>query len=339
MNKVTIIAEAGVNHCGDISIAKKLIDIAFESGVDYVKFQTFKSQNLVTNIAKKASYQISNSKNKTESQLEMLQKLELSEDSHYELINYSKEKGIKFFSTAFDLESLDLLYRLGFKLFKIPSGEITNLPYLKKVAKIAYEVIISTGMCELFEIEDALNVLLSNGIKRENITILHCNTEYPTPFEDVNLNAMVTLKNHFNTKIGYSDHTLGIEVPIAAVAMGATVIEKHFTLDRNIDGPDHAASLEPIELKQMVSSIRNIEKSLGSFNKKPSKSEINNIEIARKSIHLNKNMLKNQIITEDDLIMKRPGTGISPMKMDFVIGKKIIKNLKKDYLLKIDDLK
>lgn len=339
MNKVTIIAEAGVNHCGDISIAKKLIDIAFESGVDYVKFQTFKSQNLVTNIAKKASYQISNSKNKTESQLEMLQKLELSEDSHYELINYSKEKGIKFFSTAFDLESLDLLDRLGFKLFKIPSGEITNLPYLKKVAKIAYEVIISTGMCELFEIEDALSVLLSNGIKRENITILHCNTEYPTPFEDVNLNAMVTLKNHFNTKIGYSDHTLGIEVPIAAVAMGATVIEKHFTLDRNIDGPDHAASLEPIELKQMVSSIRNIEKSLGSFNKKPSKSEIKNIEIARKSIHLNKNMLKDQIITEDDLIMKRPGTGISPMKMDFIIGKKIIKNLKKDYLLKIDDLK
>ena len=339
MKKVLIIAEAGVNHCGDIEIAKKMIDVASDAGADIVKFQTFKTENLVSKKATKAKYQIDNSNNSSESQFEMLKKLELTEEDHHILIDYCKIKNINFFSTAFDIESLEFLSNLNFKLFKIPSGEITNLPYLKKISKIANQVIISTGMCELFEIEEAINVLLSNGLQKENIVILHCNTEYPTPFEDVNLNAMITLKNYFNTEVGYSDHTLGIELPIAAVALGASIIEKHFTLDRNNDGPDHAASLEPQELKQMIFSIRNIEKSLGSYDKKPSKSELKNIQIARKSIHLNNDMLHDQIITEDDLIMMRPGNGISPMKIDYIIGKKIINNLPKGHLLKIDDLK
>jgi N,N'-diacetyllegionaminate synthase len=290
MKKTIIIGEAGVNHNGDILLAKKLIDVAADAGVNYVKFQTFKASKLVSKDSVKASYQRINTGNSTENQLQMLQKLELTSSEHYELIAYCKLKNINFFSTAFDLDSLDFLKELGFTLFKIPSGEITNLPYLKKVAKLACEIILSTGMCTMEEIAEAITVLKKNS--KAKVTVLHCNTEYPTPFKDVNLLAMNEIKQKFNIDIGYSDHTLGIEVPIAAVALGAKVIEKHFTLDRNLPGPDHASSLEPQELKSMVTAIRNIEIALGSAIKEPTPSEINNIIIARKSIHLAVDKLK-----------------------------------------------
>lgn len=325
MKKTLIIAEAGVNHNGDIETAKKLVAAAAQAGADYVKFQTFKASKLVSKGAAKADYQNINTNNANESQLEMLKKLELSENDHYLLLDYCKQLDIKFFSTAFDLDSLDFLDKLGFKLYKIPSGEITNLPYLETVAHIADDIIISTGMCTLEEIEDAVAVI--RNITNRKITILHCNTEYPTPFADVNLLAMRTIKNRFNVEVGYSDHTLGIEVPIAAVALGATVIEKHFTLDKTLPGPDHAASIEPDELKTMINSIRNIEKALGSDNKKPTTSESKNIAVARKSIHLVADKKRGDIIHLDDMEMLRPGDGISPMKMRELVGKKLTSDL------------
>ncbi|MFD0749656.1 N-acetylneuraminate synthase [Mucilaginibacter calamicampi] len=332
MRKTLIIAEAGVNHNGDIEIAKKLIDAAAEAGVDYVKFQTFKATNLVSKVARKAEYQIQNHIGKAEeSQLEMLQKLQLSEADHYTLISYCQEKNIRFFSTAFDLDSLDLLKKLGLTLFKIPSGEITNLPYLRKISQIADEIILSTGMSTIDEIEQAVAVLRKNSDTK--ITVLHCNTEYPTPFGDVNLLAMNAIKDSIGVEVGYSDHTLGIEVPIAAVALGATVIEKHFTLDRTMPGPDHAASLEPKELTAMVKAIRNIEKALGTSIKVPSESESKNISIVRKCIVALKPIAKDEIFSEDNLTVKRAGIGISPMKWDEIIGRKAVKDFLPDEVI------
>lgn len=283
MKKVFIIAEAGVNHNGSIELAQKLIDVASESGADAVKFQTFKAEKLVSKNAQKAEYQ-KQTTDKTESQFDMIKKLELDLDAHKELISYCKTKNIMFLSTPFDHDSIELLNDLGLEIFKIPSGEITNLPYLRHIGKLSKKVILSTGMADIGEIEDALDILISSGTQKENITVLHANTMYPTPMEDVNLKAMVTIGNTFDIPFGYSDHTLGIEVDIAAVAMGACCIEKHFTLDKTMEGPDHKASLEPDELKAMVKAIRNIELAFGNSVKKPSKSEIPNMQIARKSI-------------------------------------------------------
>ena len=333
MNRTLIIAEAGVNHNGDIDLAKKLIDVAAEAGVDYVKFQTFNSKKLVSKSASKAEYQKENTGNQSESQLEMLQKLELSPEAHRELIGYCKLKGVKFFSTGFDLESLDFLKTLGLGLFKIPSGEITNLPFLRKVGGMRKPIILSTGMADLKEIEATMKVLLKAGTKRNNITILHCNTEYPTPMQDVNLNAMRPIADKFKVKIGYSDHTLGIEVPIAAVAMGAAVIEKHFTLDRSMQGPDHAASLEPDELKAMVLAIRNIEKALGNGKKQPSPSEKKNKAVARKSIVAAADIQKGTVLSAENITVKRPGNGISPMCWDKIIGTKAKKDYREDDLI------
>ncbi len=332
MRKTTIIAEAGVNHNGDINIAKKLIDIAAEAGVDYVKFQTFKAELAISKNAKKADYQ-NQTTDKSESQYEMIKKLELDKETHHILIDYCKAKNIKFLSTPFDLESIDLLFDLGIELYKIPSGEITNYPYLKKIAQKGLPIILSTGMANMQEIHDAFNILTKNGIAKKDITILHANTEYPTPMEDVNLNAMLTIGKEFNTDFGYPDHTLGIEIPTAAVALGASVIEKHFTLDRTMQGPDHKASLEPDELKAMVSAIRNIEIAMGNGIKTPSKSEQKNKPIARKSIVANKNIKKGEIFTEKNITVKRPGTGISPMLWNEIIGKKAIMDFNDDDLI------
>lgn len=335
MEKVIIIAEAGVNHNGDINLAKKLIDAAVEAGVDYVKFQTFKAESLVSKSAKKADYQIENTQDATENQLQMLKKLELSHEQHVELMACCRQKNISFFSTAFDIESLIYLKELGLTMVKIPSGEITNLPYLRKAAELFSKVIISTGMSTLKDIENALNVFLSAGIKRETIYILHCNTEYPTPMKDVNLLAMLAIKNKFNVEIGYSDHTLGIEVPTAAVALGAKVIEKHFTLDRSLPGPDQLASLEPLELKAMVASIRNIEMAIsGNGLKEPSSSELKNMEIARKSIVAKTAINKGDIFSESNITTKRPGNGISPMQWDELIGQVSQADFKEDDLIK-----
>jgi len=321
MEKVFIIAEAGVNHNGDINIAKKLIDVAFDSGANSVKFQTFKAENIVSSNAPKADYQL-NSTEKSETQFQMLKKLELDLKSHQILIDYCKIKGIIFLSTPFDLENIDLLNKLGIKIFKIPSGEITNLPYLKKIGALNKKVILSTGMANIEEVGAALKILIDAGTPKKNIIVLHANTEYPTPFEDVNLLAMQTMGKTFGVKVGYSDHTVVSEVPIAAVALGACVIEKHFTLDRNMEGPDHKASLEPPELKAMVSAIRNIEKAMsGNGNKEPSNSEKKNIPIARKSIVAKTNIKKGEIFSENNITIKRPGTGISPMLWYNVIGK------------------
>jgi N-acetylneuraminate synthase len=336
-NKVIIIAEAGVNHNGNIDLAKKLIDAAADAGVDYVKFQTFKSESLVSKSAKKATYQIENTKNAIESQLQMLKKLELSNEQHHEIISYSKLKKVSFFSTAFDIESLEFLKNLGLTIVKIPSGEITNLPYLRKAAQLFSEIIISTGMSTIDEIEQAVNVFLKAGINRNEITILHCNTEYPTKMKDVNLLAMTTIQKKFNTKIGYSDHTLGIEVPIAAVALGAQIIEKHFTLDRNLPGPDQLASIEPSELKFMVDAIRNIELAIsGCGEKVPSESEKKNLAIARKSIVAKNNIVKGEEFTDKNITTKRPGNGISPMQWDNVIGKFAIKNFNEDDTIELN---
>lgn len=336
MGKVIIIAEAGVNHNGDINLAKKLIDVAVEAGVDYVKFQTFKSESLVSKSAKKADYQIENTKNSTENQLQMLKNLELSHEQHVELMTYCRQKNIAFFSTAFDLESLIYLKELGLTMVKIPSGEITNLPYLRKAAELFSRVIISTGMSTMNDIELALNVFLNSGIKKAAIYILHCNTEYPTPMQDVNLLAMLSIKNKFNVEIGYSDHTLGIEVPIAAVAIGATMIEKHFTLDRSLPGPDQLASLEPLELKAMVASIRNIEIAIsGNGMKEPSSSELKNMEIARKSIVAKTVINKGDIFSDSNITTKRPGNGISPMLWDKVIGQVAQKDFLEDELIEL----
>ena len=331
-----IIAEAGVNHNGDINLAKKLIDVAAEAGVDYVKFQTFKAENLVSKNAKKAEYQKINA-GENDTQLEMLKKLELTLEDHHELIDYCNEKKVAFFSTGFDLQSLDLLYQLGLRLYKVPSGEITNLPYLRKVAQLAEKVIISTGMSTIENIENALNVFLSAGITKESVYVLHCNTEYPTPMKDVNLLAMLSIKNKFKVEIGYSDHTLGIEVPIAAVDLGAKVIEKHFTLDRSLPGPDQLASLEPNELKEMVQSIRNIELAIsGNGSKEPSESEKKNIDIARKSIVAKTFISKGEAFSEINITTKRPGSGISPMLWDQVIGQVAHKDFNEDDLIDLE---
>jgi len=331
---ITIIAEAGVNHNGDIEIAKKLIDAAVEAKVDYVKFQTFKTENLVSENAEMADYQKKNI-GKSGSQFAMIKKLELDKNTHLELISYCKSKGVKFLSTAFDLDSIDTLKELGIKIWKIPSGEITNLPYLRKIGQQKQNVIMSTGMATLCEIEDALNIIEEAGTLRKNITILHCNTEYPTPMEDVNLSAMLTIKNAFKVNVGYSDHTLGIEISIAAVALGAKVIEKHFTLDKNMEGPDHKASLEPLELTAMVQAIRNVELSMGNGIKKTSASEEKNKNIARKSIVALKNIKKNEVFDESNITIKRPGTGISPMMWDTIVGTKAQKDFKVDDLIQL----
>jgi N,N'-diacetyllegionaminate synthase len=339
LNKTIIIAEAGVNHNGDLATAFQLVDAAFAAGVDYVKFQTFKAEKLVSAAAKKAEYQISNTGNAVESQLQMLKRLELSEADHDELINYCQSKGVRFFSTAFDLDSLGYLASLGLDMVKIPSGEITNLPYLRAAARLFKRVILSTGMSTIEEIAAALQVFLDAGIQREEIVILHCNTDYPTAMEDVNLKAMDHIKSTFHTAVGYSDHTTGIEVPIAAVALGASVIEKHFTLDRHMEGPDHKASLEPHELTAMVQSIRNIEAAIsGSGHKAPGIAESKNRIVARKSIHLAKSLSEGAILTDADLLMKRPGDGISPMQIDKVIGRKLGRGMEVDQQLKWEDL-
>ena len=330
---VFIIAEAGVNHNGSVELAKKLIDVAVESGVDAVKFQTFKAEKLVSKDAKKAEYQQKNIDNNDDSQYNMLKKLELDLATHKELMSYCNHKNIMFLSTPFDSDSIKLLDSLGLTIFKIPSGEITNLPYLREIGKLDKKVILSTGMADIGEIEDALYILLKAGTKKENITILHANTMYPTPMEDVNLKAMVTIGKTFDIAYGYSDHTLGIEVPTASVAMGASVIEKHFTLDKTMEGPDHKASLEPDELKAMVKAIRNIEKAMGNGIKKPTKSETPNIEIARKSIVANCSIKKGEFLTENNLTVKRPANGISPMRWDEVVGSVAGKDYSEDELI------
>lgn len=331
-NKVIIIAEAGVNHNGSIELAKQLVDVAAEAGADYVKFQTFKAEKIASKSAEKAQYQ-KNTTGNTEGQLSMLKKLELSYNDHLALIGHCKSKNIRFLSTPFDLDSIDLLKQLGVRLGKIPSGEITNLPYLKKMAACFDELILSTGMADMKEIKEAINLILSTGFSKEKLTVLHCTTEYPAPFNEVNLTAMNSIQKEFGVRVGYSDHTKGIEVPVAAVALGAAVIEKHFTLDRNMEGPDHKASLEPGELKAMVSVIRNIEQALGDGVKKPTDSELKNRAVARKSIVAARDLDQGHVITLDDLIMKRPGHGISPMCMPKIIGKKLRVAVKADEVL------
>lgn len=330
MQKTLIIAEAGVNHNGSMESAKKLIDVAAQAGVDYVKFQTFKTENLVSKSAQKADYQQRNMNDGDTSQYAMLKKLELSPEQHLELISYCQAKGVKFFSTAFDLESIDFLASLQLGLWKIPSGEITNYPYIKKIAQYKEPVILSTGMSTPNEINDAVAILLKFGVTKEQITILHCNTEYPTPMADVNLKAMQTMKVDLGLQTGYSDHTQGIEIPIAVVALGATIIEKHFTLDRSMDGPDHKASLEPVELKAMVSAIRNVEQALGDGKKTVSLSESKNKSIARKSIVAARKIEKNELLTEENLTVKRPGDGLSPMQWEEVLGMYAIRSFEAD---------
>ncbi|MDV2857687.1 N-acetylneuraminate synthase [Oceanimonas sp. CAM02] len=332
MTHTFIIAEAGVNHNGRLELAKKLIDAAYTAGADAIKFQTFQAKYLVSKSAQKADYQKQNTE-KSESQFDMLKKLELNEAMHHELIDYCQKKNILFLSTPFDHHSIELLDQLGMEMFKIPSGEITNLPYLRHIGRLDKQVILSTGMANLGEIEAALRVLVQAGTAEEKITVLHANTEYPTPMQDVNLKAMQTIGQAFDVAVGYSDHTLGIEVPIAAVALGASVIEKHFTLDKNMEGPDHKASIEPAELKAMVCAIRNIEQALGSPIKQPSLSENKNKPIARKSLVAKKTIKKGDIFTEDNLCIKRPGHGISPMRWDEILGTIAQRNYAEDELI------
>lgn len=334
MKHVIIIAEAGVNHNGNYELAKQLVVKAKEAGVDYVKFQTAKPELVISQFAEMADYQKTNTGTQ-ESQLEMCKKIHLTFDDYKPLKAYCEEVGVKFMSTPFDMPSIDLLAEIGMDYMKVPSGEITNLPYLRKIAKLGMPVILSTGMSRIGEVEDALNILLEGGMKREDIFLLHCNTEYPTPYEDVNLKAMLTLRDTFGVRVGYSDHTKGIEVPIAAVAMGAEVIEKHFTLDHNLPGPDHVASLEPDELKSMVIAIRNIEKAIGSGLKVVSNSEEKNIKIARKSIIAARDIKAGEVFTEDNLTVKRPGNGVSPMLWDSVIGTKAIRDFVYDEPIEI----
>lgn len=326
---VYIIAEAGVNHNGSFEIACKLVDAAKAAGVDCIKFQTFKSKNLVSQNAQKAEYQ----KDTTGegSQVDMLKRLELSYDEFLELKDYCDQVGICFLSTPFDFDSIDFLNSIDMPFWKIPSGEITNYPYLVALARTGKPVVMSTGMCEMSEIEAAINVLRKNGA--QSIKLLHCNTEYPTPFEDVNLKAMLTMRDAFDLEVGYSDHTKGIEIPIAAVALGATVIEKHFTLDRNMEGPDHKASLEPDELARMVLSIRHIEKALGTGYKTPSASERKNIVVARKSIVAKVPIKAGEVLTEDNITVKRPGSGVSPMRWREILGTKAVRDFEEDELI------
>lgn len=320
VSKVFIIAEAGVNHNGSIDLAKKLIDAAADAGADAVKFQTFKADRLATKLAHKADYQKSNT-SVNESQYEMLKKLELDEDMHKAIIEHCKQKQIMFLSSAFDKESVDMLNNFGMTIFKIPSGEITNLPYLKHVGGLKKPIILSSGMSDLGDIKNALDVLIECGVSKDQLTVLHATTEYPCPIQEVNISAMQTICANFGVKVGYSDHTNGIEVSIAAVALGACVIEKHFTLDQTMEGPDHKASLEPHEFKSMVRAIRNIEKALGDGIKKPSESEIKNMAITRKSIVASRAIKSGEIFSVASLAVKRPGTGISPMDLNKIIGK------------------
>lgn len=334
MSHVIIIAEAGVNHNGSFEMAMKLAQAARDAGVDYVKYQTFKSENLVNCSAVQADYQRRNT-DKEESQLQMLRKLELNFSDFAYLKDYCSGIGVKFLSTPFDLDSVSFLSTLSLDYMKIPSGEITNLPYLRSVARTHIPVIMSTGMCSLWQIDQAIQVLYHEGMGTDMITLLHCNTEYPTPMVDVNLRAMESLRSAFGTKIGYSDHTKGIEVALAAVALGATVIEKHFTLDRSLPGPDHIASLQPEELKAMVCGIRNIELALGSPVKRVTQSEWKNISVARKSIVAASDIREGDLFTENNLCVKRPGTGLSPMLWDSVIGRKASRFFKKDELIQL----
>ena len=332
--KTFIIAEAGVNHNGDLMTAKRLVDAASGAGADAVKFQTFRTEGLVSRYAKKAEYQtMTTGGNGT--QYEMIKKLELDANAHKELAGYCGKKGIMFLSTAFDPDSIDLLESLGLGIFKIPSGEITNLPYLRKIGRIGKKVILSTGMADMIEINEALYVLIEAGTTKDNITVLHCNTEYPTPVEDVNLLAMLSIKEAFGVRVGYSDHTTGLEVPVAAVALGASVIEKHLTLDKNMSGPDHRASLEPHEFRAMVDAIRNIEKALGDGIKRPSPSELKNRAVVRKSIVAARNIKKGEPLSEELITTKRPGTGLSPMEWDRVLGKKASRDYEADALIEV----
>nr|WP_318684655.1 N-acetylneuraminate synthase [uncultured Acetatifactor sp.] len=330
MNQVVVIAEAGVNHNGNMDIAKQLIDKAKEAGADIVKFQTFQPEALVCRNAGKAAYQRENTDIK-ETQLEMLCKLQLTAEMHKELKAYCDQKEIMFLSTPFDLASIDLLEEIDMPMYKIPSGEITNLPYLRKIGKLGKKVILSSGMSNLEEIRAAVSILREYGTT--DICVLHCNTQYPTPMEDVNLNVLQTLRRQLKLPIGYSDHTKGIEVPIAAVALGAEIIEKHFTLDKEMDGPDHKASLEPKELKQMITAIRNVEKALGSAEKKVTKSEEANIMIVRKSIVAKRPICKGECFTEDNITVKRPGSGISPMLWDSIIGQTATRDFDADEMI------
>lgn len=330
--KTLIIAEAGVNHNGSMELAYKMILAAKEAGADIIKFQTFKAENVMSKFAEKAEYQKESTGNK-ETQLEMVKKLELSFEEFIALKKYCDKVGVCFMSTPFDHDSIDFLASLEMDTWKIPSGEITNLPYLIKIAKLQKKVILSTGMSTMEEVREAVQILTKYGTK--DITLLHCTTEYPTPFLDVNLLAMKTLEREFKLKVGYSDHTKGVEVPVAAVALGATVIEKHFTLDKNMEGPDHQASLEPHELKKMVASIRNVELALGDGIKKPAESEIKNIVIARKSLIAKRDILEGEVFTDENITVKRPGSGISPMKWFDVIGMTAKKDFKEDELLEI----
>ena len=329
---VFIIAEAGVNHNGSIDLAKKLIDAASIAGADAIKFQTFKAKNLATKYSEKANYQ-KNTTSKKETQFNMLKKLELDKETHLKLIRYSKKKKIEFLSSPFDHESIDLLKNLGLKTFKIPSGEITNLPYLEHIGKLKKKIILSTGMSNMDEVKNALDILIDAGTKKKNILILHANTEYPTPMEDVNLRAMKTIGKELNIKYGYSDHTLGIEVDIAAVAIGASCVEKHFTLNCKMQGPDHKASLEPHQFKAMVKAIRNVEIALGSHVKKASKSELQNIKVVRKSIVAKTKIKKGDVLSKTNLTVKRPGLGISPMKWNEILGTKAKKNYNEDDMI------
>jgi len=334
MKNFFIIAEIGINHNGDMKIAKKMIDEAKEAGVNAVKFQTFKAENLVSKFAEKAEYQ-KQTTDKNESQLDMIKKLQLSENDHLELFSYCNKKNIKFLSSPFDLESIDFLNDLEMDIFKIPSGEITNLLYLRRIGILNKKIIMSTGMANLEEVKEAINILVNEGTNRKNISLLHCTTEYPVPFDEVNLKAMLTLKEKFGLKVGYSDHTEGIEVAIAAASLGAEIIEKHFTLDKTMKGPDHRASLEPKELKEMVRSIRNVELALGDGIKAPTGVELKNIKIARKSIVAKTNIKFGEIFSDQNLTIKRPGTGISPMKWDLLIGNKAKRNFNVDEIIEI----
>ncbi len=330
--KTLIIAEAGVNHNGDIELAKKLIDVAADAGADLVKFQTFSADRLVTQNASKAKYQVL-ATDKIESQHEMLRKLQLTESMHHELINHCANRQIGFFSTGFDIESINFLAGLGQDLFKIPSGEITNLPFLRHIGGLNKRVLLSTGMSNMHEVAAALNALELAGTPKQKITVLHCTSSYPAELSDVNLRAMLRIQTEFGVEIGYSDHTLGTEVAIAAVALGAKVIEKHFTLDRNMSGPDHKASLEPDELIRMVAGIRSIEKALGDGNKVITQNELQNRDVARKSIVASRDIQVGEVFTESNLTAKRPGTGISPMEWDEIIGTKAKQSYVKDDLI------
>jgi N,N'-diacetyllegionaminate synthase len=336
MKHTIIIAEAGVNHNGSLELAKQLVDNAVSAGADYIKFQTFKTANLVTKSARQAEYQKNNVGSPDDSQYQMLKKLELSARDHEILIQYCQDRNIRFFSTAFDFDSIHYLHSLHLGLWKIPSGEVTNLPFLKRIAAFNEKTILSTGMCEMEDVRAAVDILYKNGLSKDNLILLHCNTEYPTPFEDVNLLAMDALRKEFGVEVGYSDHTRGIEVPIAAVALGAAVIEKHFTLDRSMAGPDHKASLEPDELKAMVYAIRNVEKAIaGDGTKHVSESERKNIAIARKSIVAARAIKKGERLCEENLTVKRPGTGLSPMLWEDVIGTMAVRDFMEDELIEV----